>query len=780
MFGAQKAPAGSLLAPLRRLVARAAARDLRVLVVPGPELALLAGLDLGAVGLKLSPGPRQANVLLLIGPLSAALKDAATVAYAQMPRPRAILSLALDEIAPLPVADASQALSQGGLQKAVDILRTSFATGAFAADVTEFDAPALQSRIEYSCPMHPEVISDKPGSCPKCGMFLVPAEKGAASHDKASSSAAAALSTAAPSATKSAPAHDLPAGEYSCPMHPEVTSNQPGSCPKCGMNLVQAEDGAAMDDEHHHGQPATTEYSCPMHPEVTSNEPGSCPKCGMNLVQAEDGAAKDDGDNHGHDHGHTAAPEYSCPMHPEVTSNEPGSCPKCGMNLVRAEDGAAKDDAHHHGHDHGHPAAEYSCPMHPEVTSNEPGSCPKCGMNLVQAEDGEAKDDEHHHGHTAAPEYSCPMHPEVTSNEPGSCPKCGMNLVRAEDGAAKDDAHHHGHDHGHDHGQKEPPDDGIEPGFMSMIEMTQGTPRSSDGLQMEWITVPFGPFFPGLPGGLTLNLTLDGDTVAEAHAGSLAGNGDLLAHGPVAAADFVNALGQQMRLAPVAYRLLACRAIESAAAIPAGAQLETTRASALEHERIANHLLTLIQLGRQLGLPGTEARLRNLYLAFRTASGSGIDSLKPHIQALIAKLRRTPFLIRRLAGIGRLGADDIWSGPKSGGDNAPGDAAARLVARLDEIEASLSIITQTNAAAARPGIADIGSASGTARAEVATPRGPAYLDLTLAVGRVVAAKLDTPSQRHLALVTPITAQAEIADALVAVASLDLSPWEIAP
>ncbi|QAA81634.1 copper-translocating P-type ATPase [Aequorivita sp. H23M31] len=29
---------------------------------------------------------------------------------------------------------------------------------------------------KYTCPMHPEVISDEPGSCPKCGMDLVPME----------------------------------------------------------------------------------------------------------------------------------------------------------------------------------------------------------------------------------------------------------------------------------------------------------------------------------------------------------------------------------------------------------------------------------------------------------------------------------------------------------------------------------------------------------------------------------------------------------------------------
>ena len=61
---------------------------------------------------------------------------------------------------------------------------------------------------------------------------------------------------------------------YVCPMHPEVTSSEPGTCPECGMKLVAVEAAA----------PTATSYTCPMHPEVTSSEPGTCPECGMKLV----------------------------------------------------------------------------------------------------------------------------------------------------------------------------------------------------------------------------------------------------------------------------------------------------------------------------------------------------------------------------------------------------------------------------------------------------------------------------------------------------------------
>jgi FtsP/CotA-like multicopper oxidase with cupredoxin domain len=95
------------------------------------------------------------------------------------------------------------------------------------------------------------------------------------------------------------------------------------------------------------GEPEMTEgvavaYTCPMHPEVISDEPGKCPKCGMKLLATA-----------------VAPIAYACPMHPEVRRDQPDRCPKCGMKLVPAQlvpQAAAGGEHEHSGEGHAHDA----------------------------------------------------------------------------------------------------------------------------------------------------------------------------------------------------------------------------------------------------------------------------------------------------------------------------------------------------------------------------------------------------------------------------------------
>lgn len=75
---------------------------------------------------------------------------------------------------------------------------------------------------------------------------------------------------------------------YTCPMPQDsVFSDKPGTCPKCGMDLVKMETGKP--EQNHHDTNTGAVYTCPMHPDVRSDKPGSCPVCGMDLVKKEIG-----------------------------------------------------------------------------------------------------------------------------------------------------------------------------------------------------------------------------------------------------------------------------------------------------------------------------------------------------------------------------------------------------------------------------------------------------------------------------------------------------------
>ncbi len=81
--------------------------------------------------------------------------------------------------------------------------------GAYLNGEAPSDTLPPAAGAAYTCPMHPDVVTDAPGPCPQCGMALEP-------------------ETVAAPPTRT---------EYVCPMHPEIVRDEPGSCPICGMAL---------------------------------------------------------------------------------------------------------------------------------------------------------------------------------------------------------------------------------------------------------------------------------------------------------------------------------------------------------------------------------------------------------------------------------------------------------------------------------------------------------------------------------------------------------------
>ncbi|KIC63062.1 heavy metal translocating P-type ATPase [Chryseobacterium taiwanense] len=137
---------------------------------------------------------------------------------------------------------------------------------------------------KYYCPMFCEgdKIYDEKGDCPVCHMHLNEITedlvKNTATHSHHHSH-------------NHSHHHETPkvtdemAGKYYCPMYCEgdkVYDSNLG-CPVCGMDLVK------------YPEKKVAKYTCPMHPEIVRDEPGSCPICGMDLVKMPD--TNDDGED---------------------------------------------------------------------------------------------------------------------------------------------------------------------------------------------------------------------------------------------------------------------------------------------------------------------------------------------------------------------------------------------------------------------------------------------------------------------------------------------------
>jgi rubrerythrin len=130
------------------------------------------------------------------------------------------------------------------------------------ADETKKDASVAAT--VYTCPMHPEVISDKPGKCPKCGMNLVP--------------------VSAP-VTKKTKKVIKKTNKYVCVACDGEISDKPGECHKCGAPYEEEKSTSSFQVKKAGNTTVKELYTCPNCTDETSEKPGACPKCGVPLIR---------------------------------------------------------------------------------------------------------------------------------------------------------------------------------------------------------------------------------------------------------------------------------------------------------------------------------------------------------------------------------------------------------------------------------------------------------------------------------------------------------------
>ena len=347
---------------------------------------------------------------------------------------------------------------------------------------------------------------------------------------------------------------------------------------------------------------------------------------------------------------------------------------------------------------------------------------------------------------------------------------------------------------GHDHGD--------------MMAIT-GEP-SADGLVMEDLEVVAGPLAAGLPGGLIVEATLDGDVVT--------------------ACKLIATLRQSDSAAPpdpfaaLAWNAAELAATERAAGVVVPDALWWLRVAAIEGERAASHLAFLHRFFRLLGwsamLPRVRAPLGQLVTEVRrlpvelvtpdVADIPALDTLhrlsevERQCRRLAAKLEGSRRLARRTTGLGVINADEALErglvGPTARASGIErderladrlyeqigfeaqvrqeGDARARVLLRAVEAAHAVQLVIRAIERAGDHRSADGKGLLAAGGAVVEGPEGP--LRVVRAAPDADAARSATGARQVADAAAASSIGLEWGAALVVVASFGASPWRVGP